>query len=118
MSYLAKSALVFGFAAAVGAAAISVAKADVLRVAVVAAENDEDFKSNVALLPTFADLMKKGGAKAVVVGSDAEHKSIATSSVWGSAADLAKVTGSDDWKAAAGKLKRKSYTTEVFEVAP
>ena len=118
MSYLAKSALVFGFVAAVGAAAISVAKADVLRVAIVEAENEADFKSNVALLPTFADLLKKGGAKAVVVGSDAEHKAIATSSVWESAADLAKFTGSDDWKAAAGKLKRKTYTTEVFEVAP
>jgi len=118
MFYLRKSALVFGLGAAVGAAAISVAKADVLRVAIVAAENEADFKGNVALLPTFADLLKKGGAKAVVVGSDAEHMAIATSSVWGSAADLAKLTGSDDWKAAAGKLKRKSYTTEVFEVAP
>src|SRR5271165_6917154 len=73
---------------------------------------------HAALLPTFADLLKKGGAKAVVVGADAEHMAIATTSVWGSAADIAKLTGSDDWKAAAGKLKRKSYTTEVFEVAP
>jgi len=118
MSYLTKSALAFGFAAAVGAAAILIAKADVMRVAIVEAENEADFKSNAALLPTFADLLKKGGAKAVVVGADAEHMAIATTSVWGSAADIAKLTGSDDWKAAAGKLKRKSYTTEVFEVAP
>ena len=118
MSYLMKSVLIIGCTAAVGAAAITVARADVMRIAIVEADNEDDFKSNVALLPTFADLLKKGGAKAVTVGSDAEHKSIATSSVWGSAADLAKVTGSDEWKAVAGKLKRKSYATEVFEVAP
>ncbi len=118
MSYLKKSALAFGFAAAVGAAAISVAKADVLRVAIVEADNEADFKSNAALLPTLADLLKKLGAKSVVAGTDAEHMAIATSTVWGSAADIAKVAGSDEWKAAAGKLKRKSYTTEVFEVAP
>ncbi|RBP09068.1 hypothetical protein DFR50_12337 [Roseiarcus fermentans] len=113
-----KSALLLGFAAVLGTASLSAARADVLRVAVVEAASDEDFKSNVALLPAFADLLKKGGAKSVTVGSDGEHKSIATASVWGSAADLAKLTGSDDWKATAGKLKRKSYTTEVFEVAP
>ena len=118
MSYLMKSALIVGCAAAVGTAAITVARADVMRIAIVEADNEDDFRSNAAMLPTFADLLKKGGAKAVTVGADAEHKSIATSSVWGSAAELAKVTGSDEWKAAAGKLKRKSYTTEVFEVAP
>ena len=118
MSYFAKSALAIGFAAALGAASFSAARADVLRVAIVEAESDADYASNVALLPTFVDLMKKGGAKAVTVGGDAAKKSIGTSSVWGSAADIAKLTGSDDWKAAAGKLKRKSYTAEVFEVAP
>jgi hypothetical protein len=118
MSYLTKIAMAFGLAAAVGMAAVSIARADVLRVAIVEADNDADFAGNVALLPTFADLLKKGGAKNITVGSDAEHKTIATSSLWGSAADLAKVTGSDDWKAAAGKLKRKSYTTGVYQVAP
>ena len=118
MSIYAKSAMLFGLAAALGAAPMSAVRADVLRVAIVEADNDADFSSNVALLPTFVDLMKKGGAKSVTVGSDAAKKSIGTSSVWGSAADIAKLTGSDDWKAAAGKLKRKSYTAEVFEVAP
>ncbi len=113
-----KSALALGVAAVVGTAALSVAKADILRVAIVEADNDADFNSNAALLPTLADILKKGGAKSVTVGTDAEHKAIATSTVWASAADLAKVTGSDDWKAEAGKLKRKSYTTEVFTVAP
>jgi len=118
MSGWMKSAIALGFAASVGLATLSVAKADILRVAIVEAESDADFQNNVALLSGFVDLMKKGGAKSVTVGSDAEHKSIGTSSVWGSPADLAKVTGSDDWKAQAGKLKRKSYTTEVFQVAP
>ena len=118
MSYLTKIAMAFGLAAAVGMAAATVARADVLRVAIVVAGNDADFKGNVALLPTFADLLKKGGAKDVVVASDAEKLSIATSSVWGTADDLAKLTGSDAWKAAAGQLKRTTYTTEVFQVAP
>jgi hypothetical protein len=113
-----KSALVLGFAAAVATATLSAAKADILRVAIVEAENDADFNANAALLPALADILKKGGAKSVTVGTDAEHKAIATSTVWASAADLAKVTGSDQWKAEAGKLKRKSYTTEVFTVGP
>ena len=118
MSCFKKSALLVGFALGLGTLSFSAASADVLRVAIVEAENDADYAGNVALLPTFVDLMKKGGAKSVTVGSDAAKKSIGTSSVWGSAADIAKLTGSDDWKAAAGKLKRKSYTAEVFEVAP
>ena len=118
MSNMIKSALMLGFAAAVGLAAPTVVRADILRVAVVEAESDADYTNNVALLPALADILKKGGAKSVTVGTDAEHKSIATSTVWASAADLAKVAGSDEWKAEAGKLKRKSYTTEVFQVAP
>ncbi len=116
--FLTKSALALGIAAAVGAMTLSLARADILRVAIVEAENDADFKSNAALLPTLAELLKKGGAKSVTVGTDAEHKAIGTSTVWASPADLAKVTGSDAWKAEAAKLKRKAYTAEVFEVAP
>jgi hypothetical protein len=118
MSNVTKMAMAFGLAATLGAAAASIARADVLRIAIVEADNAADYASNVALLPAFADLLKKGGAKDVVVGSDADHNAISTSSVWASAEDLAKLTGSDAWKATAGKLKRKSYTTEVFQVAP
>ena len=118
MSNLTKIALALGLAATVGAAAASIARADVLRIAIVEADNAADYTANVALLPTFADLMKKGGAKDVVVGSDAAHNAITTSSVWASAEELAKVTGSDAWKATAAQLKHKSYTAEVFQVAP
>jgi len=118
MSMVIMRAVVCGAVALAGATGVSVARADSLRIAIVTADNDADYKSNAAMLPTFADLLKKGGAKAVYVGTDAEHMAITSSSVWASADDIAKVTGSADWKAAAGKLKNKSYVTEIFEVQP
>jgi len=96
---------------------LTAAKADVIRVAVVVADNQADYDNNAALLPTFAALLKKG-AKAVYVGSDAAKMTITTTSVWASEADIAAVTGTDDWKAAAGKLKAKTYVPEVFQLVP
>jgi hypothetical protein len=104
-----------------GAMEMSVAtvNADVLRIAVVSADNKADYDNNVALLPGFAALLKKGsGVKGVFVGADPDKMSITTSSAWGSATDVSAVTDSADWKALAAKLKAKTYTTEVFEIVP
>lgn len=96
---------------------LSAANADVLRIAIVVADNQADYDNNVKTLPTFGELLKKGGAKSVLVGMDPAKMSITSSSVWGSADDAAKATSTDDWKAAAGKLKYKAYTAEVFELS-
>jgi|SRR5580658_7751278 hypothetical protein len=97
---------------------LSAANADVLRVAVVMADNQADYDNNVTLLPAFAELLKKAaGVKSVYVGMDPSKMSITTSSVWGSADDATKATSSDDWKAVAGKLKYKGYNAEVFEIS-
>ncbi|MGD0102441.1 MAG: hypothetical protein ABSC06_00210 [Rhodopila sp.] len=95
------------------------AQAEVIRVAVVVADNAADYANNAALLPTFAALLRKGtGVKDVYVGSDAAKMTIATTSVWANESDIASVTGSAEWKAAAGKLKSKPYTPEVFQITP
>ena len=61
--------------------------------------------------------MKKGtGVKNVYVGIDAAKMSIASSSVWDSEANAKAATSTDEWKAAAGKLKFKTYTVEFLEV--
>jgi hypothetical protein len=65
---------------------------------------------------TFADLYKKGGATAVYVGQDAVHLTWAVFSVLPSEAEIAKVTGSPEWKAAVAKLKYNAINVEVFEL--
>ncbi|HXW20530.1 MAG TPA: hypothetical protein VEK35_08515 [Roseiarcus sp.] len=98
---------------------LTTANAEALRIAVVTADNKADYDNNVALLPGFAALLKKGaGVKGVYVGVDADKMSITTSSAWGSASDVSAVTDSADWKALAAKLKAKTYTSEVFEIVP
>jgi len=100
-------------------AAHTAAKADVLRIAVVVADSAADYANNAALLPTFAALLKKGaGVKEVYVGTDAAKMTIATTSVWANESDIAAVTGSAEWKAAAGKLKSKPFTPEVLQITP
>ncbi|MFL5251785.1 MAG: hypothetical protein ACJ8AI_02635 [Rhodopila sp.] len=99
-------------------AGLAVAKADVIRVALVVAENQADYENNVALVPTFANLLKKGPVKATYSGTDPAKHTIVTTSVWASEADIKTVTDTSEWKASAGKLKYKAYTAEVFQVAP
>jgi hypothetical protein len=115
-----KIAAAFSFALVGGlGASLTSANADVIRIAVVSADSKADFDNNAALVATFEALLRKGaGVKGVYAGTDAEKMSITTTSVWGSASDVAAVTDSADWKAAAGKLKAKTYTTEIFELAP
>jgi hypothetical protein len=106
---------VLGFCAVAGATTV---KADVIRVALVVAENQADYANNAALVPTFVALLKKGGIKAAYSGTDAAKLTIATTSVWANEADIKSVTDTADWKAAAGKLKYKTYSSEVFQVVP
>ena len=111
------SSVLMGAFAVCTVAGFTAAKADVIRVAIAVADSQADYESNAALLPTFAELFKKGKAKAEYVGTDAAKMTIMSTSVWASEADVTAVTGSADWKAAAGKLKAKTYNTEVFELA-
>jgi hypothetical protein len=100
-------------------AAAPAARADVIRIATVVAENPADYEANAALVPAFVALLKKAPVvKATYSGTDAGKLTITTTSVWPSAADIKSVTDTADWKAAAGKLKYKTYTAEVFEVVP
>jgi hypothetical protein len=93
------------------------ARADVIRVATVVAENPTDFANNVALVPTFAGLLKKAPAiKATFSGTDEAKLTIVTTSVWAQESDIKSVTDTPEWKAAAGKLKYKTYTAEIFQV--
>jgi hypothetical protein len=110
----------FSFALVGGAwAGVTTANADVIRVAVVTADSKADYDNNAALVATFEALLKKGaGVKGVYAGTDAEKMSITTTSVWGSASEVEAVTSTADWKAAAAKLKAKTYNTEIFELAP
>lgn len=115
----------FGSALTAGALALGLiagltpAKADVFRTAIAVAENQADYENNVALLPTFAELLKKGtGVKAVYAGTDAAKLTVTTTSVWANEADVASVTGTAEWKAAAAKIKAKSYAGEVFQLIP
>jgi len=110
------TAAAIGCCCALGAPA---ARADVIRIATVVAENQTDYANNAALVPTFVALLKKGSAvKASYSGTDAGKLTITTTSVWPTEADIKSVTDTADWKAAAGKLKYKTYTAEVFEVVP
>jgi len=100
-------------------AGMTAAKADVIRIAIVAAENQADYANNVALIPTFEALLKKGtDLKAAYFGTDAEKLTFVTTSVWPNEADIKSVTDTADWKAAAAKLKHKTYTVEIFQVVP
>jgi hypothetical protein len=99
-------------------AVVSTAKADVMRIAIVAAASQADDAVNVAMMSTFSDMYKSGGASTVYVGHDAEHMSIASFSVWPDRAALTKVTGAAGWKAAVEKLKYKTLKIEVFDIAP
>ncbi len=100
-------------------AGIPAAKADVIRIATVVAENQADYANNAALVPTFVAMLKKASAvKATYSGTDAGKLTITTTSVWPTEADIKSVTDTADWKAAAGKLKYKTYTAELFEVVP
>jgi len=56
------------------------------------------------------------GATAVLAGSDDAKMTIASSSVFASAADATAATSSADWKAAASKIKSSSYSVEVFQI--
>ena len=82
----------------------------------VVADSQADYDNNAALLDTFSALLKKGNAKAVYVGSDPGKMTITTTSVWANEGDVSALTGSADWKAAAGKLKAKTYNSEVFQL--
>jgi hypothetical protein len=95
------------------------ARADVLRIAVVVADNEADYANNAALAPTFEALLKKGtGVKDVHVGVDPAKMTIASSSVWPNADDIRSVTDTSEWKATVGKLKAKPFTPEVFQITP
>src|SRR5271169_6090685 len=119
MSKVVRSALMAGTFAVCVAASLTAARAEVIRVAVVTAGSATDYQSNAALVPAFAALLKKGsGVKAVYAGTDAANMSITTTSVWANEADIAAVTGSAERKAEADKLKSKSYTIGVFQLAP
>jgi hypothetical protein len=117
MKNMLRSALTAGVFALCTVAGLTAAKAEVLRIAVVVADNAADYANNAALAPTFAALLKKGnGVKDVYVGTDEAKMSIASSSVWDSEANAKAATSTDEWKATAGKLKFKTYTVEFLEV--
>jgi hypothetical protein len=116
MTNLFRAAILAG-AAVFCVAGVNAARADVLRVAIVIADSAADNTANAALLPDFASLLTKGGAKDVLAGTDAGKMAIVTTSVWANEAAIAAVTGSDAWKAEAAKLKAKSYVINVFELS-
>jgi len=118
MRNMLRSALIAGAFTLCTAAGLAAAKADVVRVAIVVADSAADYTSNAATAPTFVAMLKKGGAKDVVAGTDEAKMTIVTISVWPSEAAITAVTGSADWKAEAAKLKAKSYVTEVFQIVP
>jgi hypothetical protein len=96
---------------------LTVAYADVLRIAVVVAESEADYTNNAKLVPTFEALLKKGtGVKDVHVGMDPSKMTIASSSVWPSADAIKSVTDTAEWKATVGKLKSKPFTPEVLQL--
>ncbi len=112
-----RSAILAG-AAVFCLAGANAARADVLRVAIVIADSAADNTANAALLPGFASMLSKGGAKDVMAGVDSGKMAIVTTSVFPSEAAIAAVTGSDAWKAEAAKLKAKSYVINVFQITP
>ena len=106
-------------AATFGLAGLNSARADVMRIAVVIADNAADYKANAALLPAFVKMLKAGaGVKEVSSGTDAANNAIMSTSVFPNAAAVSAVTGSERGKAQAAKLKAKSYTINVFDLAP
>ena len=83
------------------------------------AENQADYANNAALVPGFVAMLKKATAvKATWSGTDAAKMTIVTTSVWPQESDIKSLTDTADWKAAAGKLKYKTYTAEIFQVVP
>jgi hypothetical protein len=95
------------------------ARADVIRVATVVAENQADYANNAALVPAFEAMLKKAPAvKATASGTDAAKLTIVTTSVWAQESDIKSATDTAEWKATAGKLKYKTYTAEIFQLVP
>lgn len=114
MKHLLRDALLAG---AFTLCSITAVQAEVLRIAVVVAENQADYTNNAALVPTFDALLKKGtGVKDVHVGMDPTHMSIASSSVWPNAEAIKTVTDSAEWKATVAKLKSKPFTPEILQL--
>jgi hypothetical protein len=96
---------------------LTTAQADVLRIAIVVADSPADYTNNVALVPTFGALLRKGtGVKDVHVGIDPDHLTITSSSVWPDAAAINSVTDTAEWKATVAKLKSKPFTPQVFQI--
>src|SRR5271166_1448119 len=115
----AQDTLILAACAGCSVAGMTAARADVIRVAIVVAENQADYASNAALVPTFEALLKKAtDIKAAYSDTDAEKLTIVTTSVWPNEADIKSVTDTADWKAAAAKLKHKIYSVEIFQVVP
>jgi|ERR1700733_9976659 hypothetical protein len=119
MKKMCRNVLIAGAFAFCNTAAMTAAKADVLRIVVVVANNTADYSNNVALLPTVAALLKKGtGVKAVYAGTDAANMSTTTTSVWADEAGINSVISTTDWKATMAKVKSKPITPEVFQLVP
>jgi len=63
-----RNIVIAGAVALSSAAGLTAAKADVIRIAIVAAGSQADYDSNLPFTDTFKDLLKKGkGVKAVYV---------------------------------------------------
>jgi uncharacterized lipoprotein NlpE involved in copper resistance len=111
------SVMIAGIFAFCTIAGLTAAKADVVRIAIVTADNQADFDKNNAMSETAKALLMKGnGVKAVYILADPAKLTVASVSVWPSEADVHSVTDTANWKSFAGTLKSKTYTVEVFEL--
>ena len=87
-------------------AGLTAAKADVVRIAIVTADNQADFDKNNAMSETAKALLMKGnGVKAVYILADPAKLTVASVSVWPSEADIHSVTDSAEWKSSQRYLK-------------
>ena len=113
-----RSVVIAGLFAFCTIAGLTAAKADVVRIAIVTADNQADFDKNNAMSETAKALLMKGnGVKAVYILADPAKLTVASVSVWPSEADIHSVTDSAEWKSKiGGTLKFKTYTVEVFEL--
>lgn len=95
----------------------SVAHADVVRLAIVIADNQADYENNAKLVPMFETLLSKGtGVKDVHVGMDPALRVIGSTSVWPNVEDVKSVTDTDEWKATVAKLKAKPYVPVILQI--